>query len=95
MDYIYRFLLKFSRESNSSSLCTNFFPSFLIPKTWQISLDNFIKKKPHISEDLQHKNQKGIVVAAPLIIIMLEARILIIIKIQESRAQKNDKHIYR
>ena len=26
---------------------------------------------------------------------MLEARILIIIKIQESRAQKNDKHIYR
>ena len=35
-----------------------FFPSFLIPKTWQISLDNFIKKKPHISEDLQHKNPK-------------------------------------
>ena len=72
-----------------------FFPSVLIQKTRQISLDNFIKKKPHISEDLQHKNQKGIVVAAPLIIIMLEARILIIIKIQESRAQKNDKHIYR
>ena len=57
-------------------------------KFCSISLDNFLQKNPHISEELQHKNQKRNSSYTLNYIIMLEARILIIIKIQESRENK-------